>query len=169
MLERIRRRLTLGYVGIFALIFVLLGAFAVMGFSRELTEQQDVLLAQEARNQASNLLNDEQREVLATGSPEFSWIALDLQGQVTDSDPVAASLGLPSVELAQEALEEDGVVSATIQGSDDSGVRAVSMPMYDETGEVVGSSSTRGPCGRFGTMSTGSCSSCSPWASGRWA
>jgi signal transduction histidine kinase len=138
MLERIRRRLTLGYVGIFALIFVLLGAFAVVGFSRELTEQQDVLLAQEARNQASNLLNDEQREVLATGSPEFSWIALDLQGGITDSDPVAASLGLPSAELAQEALEEDGVVSATIQGSDDSGVRAVSMPMYDEAGEVVG-------------------------------
>lgn len=138
MLERIRRRLTLGYVGIFALIFVLLGVFAVVGFSRELTEQQDVLLAQEARNQASNLLNDEQREVLATGSPEFSWIALDLQGQVTDSDPVAASLGLPSAELTQEALEEDGVVSATIQGSDDNGVRAVSMPMYDEAGEVVG-------------------------------
>ena len=138
MLERIRRRLTLGYVGIFALIFVLLGAFAVAGFSRELTEQQDILLAQEARNQTSNLLNDEQREVLATGSPEFSWIALDLQGGVTDSDPVAASLGLPSAELAQEALEEDGVVSATIQGSDDSGVRAVSTPMYDEAGELVG-------------------------------
>ncbi len=138
MLERIRRRLTLGYVGIFALIFVLLGAFAVVGFSRELTEQQDVLLAQEARNQASNLLNDEQREVLATGSPEFSWIALDLQGQITDSDPVAASLGLPSTDLAQEALEEDGVVSATIQGADDNGVRAVSMPMYDEAGELVG-------------------------------
>jgi signal transduction histidine kinase len=138
MLERIRRRLTLGYVGIFALIFVLLGAFAVAGFSRELTEQQDVLLAQEARNQASNLLYDEQREVLATGSPEFSWIALDLQGRITDSDPVATSLGLPSAELAQEALEEDGVVSATIQGADDSGVRAVGMPIYDETGEVIG-------------------------------
>ena len=138
MLEWIRWRLTLGYVGIFALIFVLLGAFAVVGFSRELTEQQDVLLAQEARNQTSNLLNDEQREVLATGSPEFSWIALDLQGGVTDSDPVAASLGLPSAELAQEALEEDGVVSATIQASDDGGVRAVSMPMYDEAGELVG-------------------------------
>jgi signal transduction histidine kinase len=138
MLERIRRRLTLGYVGIFALIFVLLGAFVVVGFSRELTEQQDVLLSQEARNQTSNLLNDEQREVLATGSPEFSWIALDLQGRVTDSDPVAASLGLPSAELAREALEEDGVVSATIQGSDESGVRTVSMPMYDEAGELVG-------------------------------
>ena len=138
MLERIRRRLTLGYVGIFALIFIPLGAFAVVGFSRELTEQQDVLLAQEARNQASNLLNDEQREVLATGSPEFSWIALDLQGGVTDSDPVAASLGLPSTELAQEALEEDGVVSATIQEYGDGGVRAVSMPMYDDAGELVG-------------------------------
>ncbi len=138
MLEQIRRRLTLGYVGIFALIFVLLGAFAVVGFSRELTEQQDILLAQEARNQAGNILNDEQREVLATGSPEFSWIALDLQGRVTDSDPVAASLGLPSAELAQEALEEDDVVSATIQGADEGGVRAVSMPMYDEAGEVVG-------------------------------
>ena len=138
MLERIRRRLTLGYVGIFALIFVLLGAFAVVGFSRELTEQQDVLLAQEARAQASNILNDEQREVLATGSPEFSWIALDLQGGITDSDPVAASLGLPSTELAQEALEEDGVVSATIQEYGDGGVRAVSMPMYDDAGELVG-------------------------------
>ena len=138
MLERIRRRLTLGYVGIFALIFVLLGAFAVVGFSRELTEQQDLLLAQEARNQASNLLNDEQREVLATGSPEFSWIALDLQGRITDSDPIAASLGLPSAELAREALEEDGVVSATIQGTDEGGVRTVSMPMYDEAGEAVG-------------------------------
>ncbi len=135
-LEQIRQRLTVGYVGIFALIFVLLGSFAVAGFSRELTEQQDILLTQEAKNQASNLLNDEQREVLATGSPEFTWIALDAHGHVTDSDPVATSLGLPSAELAQEALEEDGVVAATIPGSD-SRVRAVSMPMY-ESGEVVG-------------------------------
>jgi len=138
MLERIRRRLTLGYVGIFALIFVLLGAFVVVGFSREITEQQDLLLTQEARNQASNLMYGEQREVLATGSPDYSWIALDLEGRTTDSDPVAASLGLPSADLAQQALEEDGVVTATIQGSDDVGVRAVSMPMYDEAGEVVG-------------------------------
>jgi signal transduction histidine kinase len=128
----------LGYVGVFALTFVLLGALALAGVSRELTEQQDTLLTQEARNQASNLLNDEEREVLATGSPEYSWIALDPYGHFIDSDPVAASLGLPSNELAQEALEEDGVVSATIQGSDGSGVRAVSMPMYEESGEVAG-------------------------------
>lgn len=137
MLDRIRRRLTLGYVGIFAFIFLLVGVVAVAGFWRELVIQQDKLLEQEARNQASNLLNGENREVLATGSTEFSWIALDLDGSVTDEDPIATTLGLPSAELAREALEEGDVVSATTRGQG-GGVRVVSMPMYDEPGEVVG-------------------------------
>src|SRR3712207_2067025 len=136
MLERIRRRLTLGYVGIFAFIVFLLGTIAVLGFSRELTVQQDELLTQEAKDQAMNLLDGESREVLATGSAEFSWIALDLNGRVTGRDPVAESLGLPSTELAREALAEDRVVSATVQGLRGK-VRVVSMPMRD-SGEVVG-------------------------------
>jgi signal transduction histidine kinase len=136
MLDRIRRRLTLGYVGIFAFILFLLGTIAVLGFSRELTVQQDELLTQEAKDQMKNLIDGESREVLATGSAEFSWIALDLNGRVTDRDPVAESLGLPSSELAREAIEEDGVVSTTIQGSKGK-VRVVSMPMRD-SGEVVG-------------------------------
>ena len=44
MLDRMRRRLTLGYAGVFALILLVLGAAAVAGFSRELTRQQDTLL-----------------------------------------------------------------------------------------------------------------------------
>ena len=136
MLDRIRRQLTLGYVSIFAFILFLLGTIAVLGFSRELTVQQDELLTQEAKDQVKNLIDGESREVLATGSAEFSWIALDLNGRVTDRDPVAESLGLPSSELAREALEEDGVVSTTIQGSKGK-VRVVSMPMRD-SGEVVG-------------------------------
>jgi hypothetical protein len=35
-LDRIRWRLTAGYIGIFALLLSLLGVFAVFGFSREL-------------------------------------------------------------------------------------------------------------------------------------
>jgi signal transduction histidine kinase len=136
-LERIRWRLTFGYVGIFALIVVILLVVAVTGFSAELTRQQDDLLAQEARNQTENLLNGENREVLAKGSDEFGWIALDPEGHVIDNDSAAPSLGLPQPELARRALQEDDMISATIQGSDGS-VRAVSMPMYDETGEVVG-------------------------------
>ena len=62
MLDRIRRRLTLGYVGIFALIFVLVGLVAAAGFWQELVGQQDELLTQEARNQAENLRDGENRE-----------------------------------------------------------------------------------------------------------
>ena len=140
MLERMRWRLTLGYAGIFALILFLLGTIAVIGFSRELTIQQDVLLTQEAKDQTSNLLEDENREILASGSAEFSWVALDPGGRVTDRDPSAATLGtlgLPDDHLAERALEEDEAVFATIRGPQGS-VRVVSMPMREESGGVVG-------------------------------
>ena len=81
MLEGMRWRLTMGYAGIFALILLLLATAAVAGFSRELTNQQDTLLTQEAKDQTSNLLDGENREILASGSAEFSWIALDPDGR----------------------------------------------------------------------------------------
>ena len=139
MLDRTRWRLTLGYAGIFALILLLLAAAAVFGFSRELTRQQDTLLTQEAEDQARNLLDGERREVLAEGSAEYSWVALDPQGRVTDRDPTAATLGtlgLPARTLAQRALDEDEGVSATIRGPEGR-VRVVSRPMR-QSGEVVG-------------------------------
>jgi signal transduction histidine kinase len=94
------------------------------------------LLAQEARNQTRNLLNDENREVLATGSAEFGWVALDPNGNIIDQDSSPRPSGLPKPELAFSALQEDDLVSATIQGSN-GGVRVMSMPMH-EAGEVVG-------------------------------
>ena len=139
MLEKMRWRLTLGYAGIFALILLLLAVAAVAGFSRELTNQQDTLLTQEAKDQTRNLLEGEHREVLAEGSAEYSWVALDPDGRVTDRDPTAATLGtlgLPARELATQALKEDEGVSATIQ-SPQGRVRVVSMPMRD-SGEVIG-------------------------------
>jgi signal transduction histidine kinase len=135
-LNSIRRRLTVGYVGIFGLLLLLLGVFAIVGFSKELVLQQDDLLAQEARDQAKNLLGGEHREVLAEGSDEFGWVALEPDGRVIDRDRAAPSLGLPHPELARDALEEEDAVFATIRGENGS-VRAVSMPMY-EAGEVSG-------------------------------
>jgi hypothetical protein len=110
MLERMRWRLTMGYAGIFALILFFLATAAVAGFSRELTDQQDTLLTQEAKDQESNLLDGDHREVLAEGSAEYSWVALDPEGHVTDRDPTAATLGtlgLPSKALARQSLDED--------------------------------------------------------------
>ena len=140
MLDRMRWRLTLGYAGIFALILVFLSTAAVVGFSRELTNQQDTLLTQEAKDQAKNLLDGETREVLAEGSAEYSWVALDSDSRITDRDPTAATLGtlgLPSQELAEQALDEQAAVSATIQGPQGR-ARVVSLPMREESGEVVG-------------------------------
>ena len=119
----------------------------MIGFSRELTHQQDTLLTQEAKDLERNLLDGEHREVLAEGSAEYSWVALDTEGHVTDRDPTAATLGtlgLPSKDLAEEVFEEDEAVSATIHGPQGR-VRVVSMPMREESGEVVGSSSTPVP------------------------
>ena len=140
MLEKMRWRLTLGYAGIFALILFFLAMAAVAGFSRELTNQQDTLLTQEAKDLERNLLDGDHREVLAEGSAEYSWVALDTEGRVTDRDPTAATLGtlgLPSKALASQSLEEDAGVSATIHGPQGR-VRVVSMPMREESGEVVG-------------------------------
>ncbi len=140
MLDRMRWRLTLGYAGIFAFILLLLSTAAVAGFSQELTNQQDTLLTQEAKDQAKNLLDGENREVLAEGSAEYSWVALDPDGHVTARDPTAATLGtlgLPARELAEQALEEQETVSATIQGPQGR-ARVVSLPMREESGEVVG-------------------------------
>ena len=140
MLEGMRWRLTMGYAGIFALILLVLGTATVAGFSRELTDQQDTLLTQEAKDLKRNLLDGDHREVLAEGSAEYSWVALDPEGHVTDRDPTAATLGtlgLPSKELARQSLEQDEGVSATIRGPQGR-VRVVSMPMREESGEVVG-------------------------------
>lgn len=140
MLERTRWRLTLGYAGIFAVILLLLSTAAVVGFSRELTNQQDTLLEQEANDQAKNLLDGDDREILAEGSAEYSWVALDPDGRVTGRDPSAAtlgSLGLPSRGLAARTLEEGEAVAATIQGPQ-GGARVVSVPLRGGSGEVVG-------------------------------
>ena len=48
MIEGIRRRLTLGYVGIFALILALLGAVVLASFAGRVAAQQDDLLEQKA-------------------------------------------------------------------------------------------------------------------------
>ena len=135
-LNSIRLRLTVGYVGIFGLLLLLLGVFAVFGFSRELVLQQDELLTQEAKNTTKNLLEGNESAVLATKSDEFGWIALDRDGDVMDRNQTTTSLGLPSKELFQETLKEEEMVAATVQGTNGS-ARVVSMPMY-ESGEMVG-------------------------------
>jgi signal transduction histidine kinase len=135
--NRVRVRLTVGYVGIFALMLLLLGFVAVLGFSRALVYQQDELLSQEARNTTKNLLEDSEREVLATNSDDFGWIALEPDGDVMDRNWTTEPLGLPDRDLFEETLREKETASATVRG-DGGNARVVSMPMYDDSGGLVG-------------------------------
>ncbi|MEW6638072.1 MAG: HAMP domain-containing sensor histidine kinase [Actinomycetota bacterium] len=135
--SRTRIRLTIGYVGVFALTLLLLGLVAVFGFSRALVIQQDELLAQEARNTAKNLLEGSESEVLATESGEFGWIALDPEGDVIGRNWTTRPLGLPDRDLLRETLRKEETVSATVQGTDGA-ARVISMPMYDGSGALVG-------------------------------
>jgi len=135
--SRIRVRLTIGYVGVFALTLLLLGLVAVFGFSRELVNQQDELLAQEARNTTKNLLEGSESELLATESDVFGWIALEADGDVMDRNWTTKPLGLPDNDLFEETLQEEEMASATVQGTKGS-ARVVSMPMYEDSGDVVG-------------------------------
>ncbi|HET7479931.1 MAG TPA: HAMP domain-containing sensor histidine kinase [Rubrobacteraceae bacterium] len=57
MIERIRRRLTLGYVGILALILLLFGAIVVGIFSAQLNRQQDEQLTRQAQDVAGFVRN----------------------------------------------------------------------------------------------------------------
>ena len=134
--NRVRVRLTIGYVGVFALMLLLLGLVAVFGFSRALVIQQDELLTQEARNTTKNLLEGGESEVLATNSDEFGWIALEPDGDVMDRNWTTKPLGLPDTDLFEETLREEEVLPETVRGKD-GGARVVSMPMY-EAGELVG-------------------------------
>lgn len=134
--NRVRVRLTIGYVGVFALTLLLLGFVAVFGFSRALIIQQDELLTQEARNTTNNLLDGGESEVLATNSDEFGWIALEPDGDVIDRNWTTEPLGLPDTDLFEDTLREEEVVSETVRARD-GGARVVSMPMYD-AGELVG-------------------------------
>lgn len=136
-LKRLRLRLTLGYLGISALILTLVLVASVVGFSWELIEQQDTLLIQEARTQSRNVLRDEDRPTLAEDSSAYGWVALDPEAMVTARDPASERLGLPDPGLARESFEKETPVSRTLQGEDGS-VRVVSLPVYGDEEQLVG-------------------------------
>lgn len=142
MLDRIRQRLTMGYVGILALILVLFGAIVVVSFSRQLTTQQDELLAQKADAEASSLLSggDMYDRITATAESDIAVVAVPPDGSVgadfLDLDSSASSLGLPYGELAQKAARENQIVSETVDGPDGP-VRVASVPLFSDSGEVL--------------------------------
>jgi len=153
MFGRIRRRLTMGYVGILALILVLFGVIVVVSFYRQVTIQQDELLLQKAQSQANNPLGDRGRWGRIKATTDFD-IAVEevpfdeLVGQepllegilreeilLDDPDSPSVSLGLPYVEMAQRAGQERRNIPETVRGPEGD-VRVMNVPVY-QSGEVI--------------------------------
>ena len=147
MFRRIRRRLTMGYVGILGLILILFGAIVVVSFYRQVTIQQDELLLQKAQSEATNSLGDRGRygrikattdfDIAVEEVPFDSSIDQDLLEEILldNLDSSSASLGLPYVEMAQQAGRERRNIPETIKGPE-SDVRVMNVPVYD-SGEVI--------------------------------
>jgi signal transduction histidine kinase len=155
MLESIRRRLTLGYVGIFALILVLVGAVVVVSFFERVNAQQDELLKQKAESTydwVQTLLHRYYDGTLDRGGPpgpiqnsldsDIGAVALVLpdgagsDSMVLDSSYWSSSLGLPYERLAQRAVQEGSTIAKTVQGPGGEEVRVVSVPVTGREGEV---------------------------------
>ena len=133
MLDRIRRRLTMGYIGILALIVVVFGAIVVFSFHRQVTAQQNELLEQQVDSLAKNLADgsvygDEESAQILADPDKYAWVILTPDGRVVDEGPMTSSLGLPYPRLARESLRAQAVVSASIDGPAGN-IRVASAPV----------------------------------------
>ncbi len=162
MLERIRRRLTLGYVGIFALILATIGAVVVVSFAQQVADQQDELLEQKARGTSDfvrgPLLHGYQEgkepggprgrpddgpngPIQSSTESDIGVVALMLPddasgegGVVLDSSPSSRSLGLPFEGPARRAAEEGETITETVDGPEGEMLRVASVPVTGRGG-----------------------------------
>ena len=167
MFERIRRRLTLGYVGIFALILVIIGVVVVVSFGRQVAAEQDELLKQKARGTFDYVvhrpLERYQQGLDPEAKPPFSKsgdpppigpiqsstetdlgvVALvppedaNGEGAILDSSPSSSSFGLPFKEPARRAAQEGEITTDTVDGPEGERLRVVSASVTASEGTVI--------------------------------
>lgn len=165
MLERLRRRLTLGYVGIFALILAIIGAVVVVSFAQQAASQQDELLEQKAQGTSDWVMgvlrrHQEGRDPLpgdgghggrndgpigpiqSSTDKDIGVVALvppdsaNGEGEVLDWSPSSSSLGLPFQEPAQRAAQEGDRTAETVDGPEGE-MRVVSIPVSAPDGGMA--------------------------------
>jgi hypothetical protein len=108
MLDSIRRRLTLGYVSILALILIVFGVLMVFLFREQAYAQQDDLLLQEAKSKAESLLADREQAFIPTpGRPYAAWAEVEADGRLSrPSSAPAAVLDLLAEKQARRAVRD---------------------------------------------------------------
>lgn len=130
MFNRSRIRITLGYVGILALILIFFSVTVVVLFWGRAADQQDQLLVREAESRRSIVAGDgggSPGNTYAGGSSEFGWSVVDPDGRPLSEVSTGSDLGLPRSDLARRAVRE-GIAFDTFEGPEGD-VRAVSLPV----------------------------------------
>ena len=133
---RIRRRLTLGYVAILALILVAFSIVVVAVFREATIHRDDDTLIVEARALADRVAQGNMVTQSMNDSDEYAWSHLDSEGQLMQRDSTALDLGLPMREGARRAAESGEPVVTTGEGPG-GGVIVASVPMEDGSGGVI--------------------------------
>jgi signal transduction histidine kinase len=141
MFDHIRKRLTMSYVGILALILLVFGLVVVFSFHLRAGEQQDDLLFQKAEDKANDVLSgkDKYGVVEATTRYDVAVIVLLPDGSTYgDLNETSLSLGLPYTDAARRAAQFRQTVSETVPGPDGP-VRVMTIPIkeHGEFGDIV--------------------------------
>ncbi|MBA2534322.1 MAG: HAMP domain-containing histidine kinase [Rubrobacter sp.] len=150
MFDHIRKRLTMGYVGILAIILLVFGVVVVISFHRQVTIQQDRLLDQKVKSLVDGSLSGTDKSTILEDPNSYGWVIITPDGHTLGQNPTAASLGLPAGWLAKESLHEGEMVSATIRGPQGS-VRVATSPAV-QSGTLVVLQVARSPAVVQGTV-----------------
>ena len=150
MFDHIRRRLTMGYVGILALILLIFGVVVVISFHKQVSIQQDRLLDQKVKSLVDGSLSSTDQTAILEDPKSYGWVILTPDGSTIQQNASAASLGLPAERLAQRSLHEGDIVSATIRGPEGD-VRVASSPAV-QSGSLVVLQVARSPSVVRGTV-----------------
>ncbi len=105
MFRRIRLHLTLGYMGILALILLVVGVVVVTGFSRQVTTQQDEFLTQLALNLTERVPVPGLGEVVPAPGPGEA-VPAQSPGEVSPAP-------IPAKEVLSRSAEEEAVLATT--------------------------------------------------------
>jgi signal transduction histidine kinase len=136
MFDNIRRRLTVGYIGILALILLVFGVVVVISFHKQVSIQQDKLLDQKVKSLVNGSLSSTDQTAILEDPNSYGWVILTPDGSTIKQNDSATSLGLPAERLARRSLHEGEMVSATINAPLDR-VRVASSPAVQSGSLVV--------------------------------
>ena len=136
MFDHIRKRLTMGYVGILAVILLVFGVVVVISFHRQVTIQQDKVLDQKVKGLVNGSLSGTDTSAILNDPDSYGWVIITPDGHTLRQNPTAASLGLPARQLAEVSLHEGEMVSAPVRGPQGR-VRVASSPAALQSGTLV--------------------------------